>query len=102
MAVRSGAGTGVVVSLVVFIITTVCMLVLTIAFYSGKSNESQERAKAEQALERYAGKQRNSDVIKSIEAAAGNQPVVPYLASRLDATMAYLGAGPSATLDSVK
>ena len=34
MAVRSGAGTGVVVSLVVFILTTFFLLILTIVFYS--------------------------------------------------------------------
>jgi hypothetical protein len=102
MAVRSGAGTGVVVSLVVFVLTTVFLLVLTIVFYAGKSKEIEERTKAEQALEKFAGKQRNTDGIKSIEAAAGNQPIVPYMAGRMDATMAYLGAGPQATLDSVK
>src|SRR5262249_6651568 len=102
MAVRSGAGTGVVVSLVVFVLTSVFLLVLTIVFYAGKSREMEERAKAEQALAKYAGNQRNTDSLKAIEAAAGNQPVTSYLNGRLEATMTYLGAAPNATLDTVR
>lgn len=105
MAVRSGAGTGVVVSLVVFVLTTVFLLVLTIVFYAGKSKEIEERVKAENALAQYVDpRQKNSDAVKAIEAAAkaNNQSVAMFLNSRLDSTMAYLGAGPQATLDSVK
>lgn len=53
MAVRTGAGTGVIVSLVVFVLTTVFLLVLTIVFYAGKTKEAEARAAADQALAKY-------------------------------------------------
>ena len=53
MAVRSGAGTGVVVSLVVFILTTFFLLVLTIVFYSGQSKAEVAQADAEKQLSVY-------------------------------------------------
>ncbi len=49
MATRSGGGTGVIVALVVFIITTVFLLVMTIVFYSNynKAQESLQAAKGD-------------------------------------------------------
>ena len=38
MAIRSSAGTGVIVSLVVFILISIFLLVMSILFYSGKSD----------------------------------------------------------------
>lgn len=100
MAVRSGAGTGVVVSLVVFVIATISLLVLTIAFYAGRENERQLRAEAESALSRYVRpEQRNQDLFKGLESAAGQQSVAGYLQSRYEALMRYVDGDPGTSLD---
>ena len=44
MAIRSSSGTGVVVSLVVFVLCTVFLLILSIVFYAGKSDAQQTAA----------------------------------------------------------
>jgi hypothetical protein len=105
MAVRSGAGTGVVVSLVVFVLTTVFLLVMTIVFYAGKTKELEERVKAEQALGTYVNSaQRNNDTFKAFEASAKatGQSVSGYLSGRYDALMTYVDGNPSTTLDGLK
>ena len=50
MAIRSGAGTGVIVSLVVFVLTTVFLLVLSIVFYAGKVEQTDLTDKAKKDL----------------------------------------------------
>ena len=106
MAVRTGAGTGVVVALVVFVIATVGLLVMTIAFYVGKSKEAEERVKAEQALAVWVNpQQRGNDTFKGFEAAAKaeRQSVAGYLSGRYDALMGYTAGDPTTyTIDSLK
>src|SRR5688572_2810348 len=99
MAVRSGAGTGVVVSLVVFVLTTVFLLVLTIVFYAGKSKEMQAKAGAERALAAYAkAHERNSDIFKSMEAAAQqrNESVGRYLTRQYEELASFVTGDPAA------
>ena len=106
MALRSGAGTGVIVSLVVFIITTVFLLVLTIVFYGGLNNEKTAKAAAENELEVYVkASERNSDRYKQYEASAksqGNMSVVRYLTSQMEQTMQYVDGNPNTSLDVLK
>jgi hypothetical protein len=106
MAVRTGAGTGVVVSLVVFVLTTVFLLVMTIVFYAGKTKEIEERVKAEQALGLYVtSAQKNTDQFRGFEAAANanRQSVAGYLGGRHDALMTYVAGDASTyTLDSLR
>jgi hypothetical protein len=105
MAVRSGAGTGVVVSLVVFILTTVFLLVLTIVFYAGKTREMEERAKADAALAAYVKpQQRSSDLFKGFESAAKNsgQSVSQYLSGRYESVMSFVGSDASGGVDGMK
>ena len=67
MALRSGAGTGVIVSLVVFILTSVILLVFNIVFYAGQNKERNEKEEAQDALKVYVNSQeRNSDRFKQI------------------------------------
>ena len=61
MAIRSGGGTGVLVALVVFVIMWVCLLVMTIVFWAGKSNEMSARAEAEQKLKNYVDPAQQQD-----------------------------------------
>ena len=50
MATRIGGGTGVIVALVVFVLSTVFLLVLTIVFYAGQTREREERASDKKLL----------------------------------------------------
>jgi biopolymer transport protein ExbB/TolQ len=105
MAVRSGAGTGVVVSLVVFVITTVFLLVLTIVFYAGRAEALEERANAESALSRYVQPaQRNQDLFRGFEAAASerNQSVAQYLHNRIENIMRYVDGDGSTRLENLQ
>lgn len=105
MAVRSGAGTGVVVSLVVFVLTTVFLLVLTIMFYAGRTEAEEKEAKAIAAMEQYVRTaERNQDLFRGFEAAAGarNESVANYLHKRYQALMEYVDGDSSATLERVQ
>ena len=104
MAVRTGAGTGVIVSLVVFVLTTVFLLVLTIVFYAGKTKEIEARAAAEDALKKYVlPAQRNTDLYKNFEASAkGNTSVAQYLNQRNEELLNFIGAQPNSNMEAVK
>jgi hypothetical protein len=103
MAVRSGAGTGVIVSLVVFVLATVFLLVLTIVFYAGKTDALDQKARAENALTRYAtSQQRSMDRYKNFEQAAGRQSVTAYLNARFEDLMRYVDGSPDTSLERLK
>lgn len=105
MAVRTGAGTGVVVSLVVFVMTTVALLVLSIIFYAGKAREAEERAKAENTLAAYIKPaQRNSDAFKAFEdaARARNESVAGFLHQRYDQLASFTVGKGDAPIDNVR
>ncbi|HWB19401.1 MAG TPA: hypothetical protein VG711_03805 [Phycisphaerales bacterium] len=105
MAVRSGAGTGVVVSLIVFILTSVFLLVLCIVFYTGKTNEMEERIAAKRALDQYvSSSQRNSDEYKTYEsnAKANNMSVSAYLSKQYQDLMKFVDADPNQTVSMAK
>jgi len=99
MAVRSGAGTGVVVSLVVFVIITICLLVLSIVFYTGQTDAREAQAEAEAALSTYVKPaQRNNDMFKRIEAASGSQSVAMHLLNQYEELMAFVDGNPKTDL----
>lgn len=103
MAVRSGSGTGVIVSLVVFVIITVCLLVLTIVFYSGQTDAREAASSAEAALARYVQPaQRNNDQFKRLEASAGSQSVSMHLINRYEELMSFVDGNPKADLPGVQ
>jgi hypothetical protein len=105
MAARS-SGTGVIVSLVVFVLCTVFLLILSIVFYAGKREAEQESAGAAEALERYVTRaQRNDDFIKGIEGEArpaSGDSVVKILLDRRAAIMKYVAGDPNKQLDALK
>lgn len=87
MAVRSGAGTGVIVSLVIFIIMTICMLVMSIVFYSGQTKALEAETEATAALDIYArSTERSSDRYRTIEqdATKARKSVAAHLVSQRD------------------
>jgi hypothetical protein len=100
MASRSGAGTGVIVALVVFILTTICLLVLTIAFYAQKNTALDREAQARADLDRYARKdERGREEYKTIEGAAAGarQSVAGYLINQLGDMSAMVSGNRAAT-----
>ena len=101
MAVRSGAGTGVVVSLVVFILTTVFLLILTIVFYTGQSKAIDAKAEAEKIQATYIKPtERNSPIFKQFEDAAKsrNESVMTYVYGQLQDTMQQVDGSPTTTV----
>ena len=93
MAVRTGTGTGVIVSLVVFVLTTVFLLVLTIVFFAGQADALEQSAQAKAALSDYVRPQQQSnDVYRRIEQEAkqNGQSVAAYLNVKYDNLMRYV------------
>ncbi len=106
MVTRSTTGTGVVVSLVVFVLCTVFLLMLTIVFYTGQTKAIESEREAEATLAKYVTKeQRNRESVKAIEAEVNpkrGECVVRYLLEEKEAIMEYVAANRTATLQSTK
>lgn len=99
MAIRSGAGTGVIVSLVVFVLTTVFLLVLSIVFYTGKASQKDDTDKAKNDLEVYiTPEEQNLDSFQKIVSSASSEgrSVAEYLNTDLE-TLRTLVSGSSST-----
>jgi hypothetical protein len=106
MATRTGSGTGVVVSLVVFVLCTVFLLVLTIVFYSGQSNYKQAKERADVDLAKYVStEQRNRDQIKALEASVNpgrGESVVRHLQEQYRDLMGYVAGNPTLSYQSLQ
>lgn len=106
MATRSSSGTGVVVSLVVFVLCTVFLLILSIVFYAGKSDAEQDAKDANSTLDRYVSQElRNRSEIQAIWGnvnPAQGESVVRYLLKQRGDVMGYLSGNPDADLETVK
>lgn len=104
MAVRSGAGTGVIVSLIVFIVLTIAMLVMTIVFYSRQTEAQAAMQTAENELSQYVkAAEKTSDRFAQYEQAAGSrQSVAGYLSTRYDDLASFVTGGESSELDAIK
>ena len=101
MAIRSGAGTGVIVSLVVFVLATVFLLVLSIVFYVGNREQLESVQTAETSLNEYATSiERSGDSLQQIAALAksSNQSVAGYLKGELDERNKWLSGNPETTV----
>lgn len=105
MAIRSTAGTGVIVSLVVFVITTVALLILTIVFYSGQADAEQARDEAIAEMEKFITvQQRNQDMFQRYIASAEQQreSVAMHMHRRMESIMRYVDGDGSTTLDRLR
>ncbi|MEE2912313.1 MAG: hypothetical protein VX436_00750 [Planctomycetota bacterium] len=105
MAIRSGAGTGVIVSLVVFVVATVFLLVLSIVFYVGNREQVDKLKSAENSLNLYAtSKEQSSDAIQTYAALAksANQSVSSYLINQIEDRNKILTGNPKATTEEVR
>ena len=106
MVTRSTSGTGVVVSLVVFVLCTVFLLVLTIVFYSGQTKANEGHLEAEATLAKFVTKeQRGRETIKAMEAAVNTrqgESVVRSLLEDIEDIMRYVAGNETANLDTVR
>jgi hypothetical protein len=105
MAIRSGAVTDVIVSLVVFVLATVFLLVLSIVFYAGNREQAENVKDAEASLRVYAtSKERSSDAVQNIVALArdGNQSVTSYLNKQLEERNKILTGNPNSSIDEIR
>jgi len=94
MAVRSGAGTGVIVSLIVFVLLTIFGVAMSIVFYAGKSEAEEKEAAARNDLTRYVSSQeRGTDRFKGFEQASGSKSVAGYLSGRYDDLARFITSG---------
>ena len=104
MAIRSGAGTGVIVSLVVFVLATVFLLVLSIVFYANNREQEDIVTQAEDSLRVFAStSERGNDSVQKIVALAkeSNQSVVGYLNNQIEQRNKLLTGNPSETLEQI-
>ncbi|MHC4809151.1 MAG: hypothetical protein ACYTEV_02145 [Planctomycetota bacterium] len=104
MAVRSGAGTGVIVSLIVFIVLSIAMLVMSIVFYSRQTEAIADLETAQNDLAQYVkAAEKASDRFTQFEQAAGSrQSVAGYLATRYDDLASFVTGGESSEVDAIK
>ncbi len=105
MAARSGAGTGVIVSLVVFVIVSIGLLVLSIALYANLTKALQAESDMRNTLETYvAMSEQSGDRMQRLEseASGARKSVARYLLdSRAELATAAVG-DPNATASSVR
>ena len=105
MAIRSSAGTGVIVSLVVFVLATVFLLVLSIVFYASGRAQKEETGNLVKAFDVYATKnERSNDTIADLVAKAdsSSQSVVSYLYSELEERNRILTGNKNAKLEEIR
>jgi hypothetical protein len=92
----------VIVSLVVFVLTTVFLLVLTIIFYAGKTEAITKRAEAEAGLARYVrAAERSHEGLQAAErdAAQRNMSVAMHLRNQYQELMRWTTGNPAATFE---
>jgi len=105
MAIRSGAGTGVIVSLVVFVLTTVFLLVLSIVFYTGKVDQTEATEKAKLDLDAFiTSEEQNLDSFQQILASAKSNrvSVAEYLNSDLETLKVIVSGAPDTSTEFVR
>jgi len=106
MVTRSTSGTGVVVSLVVFVLCTVFLMVLTIVFYTGQTKAREGHLAAETTLAKYVTKeQRGREAIKAMEAnikTRQGESVVRLLLEEKEDIMRYVAGNETARLGTVQ
>ena len=106
MATRTSSGTGVVVSLVVFVLCTVFLLVLTIVFYSGKAKATQAEMAAQSTLAKYVTReQRQREAIQAIEGSVNprrGESVVRHLQDQYQELMGYVAGNSTLSFRSLQ
>jgi polyhydroxyalkanoate synthesis regulator phasin len=105
MARGSGAGTGVIVALVVSIVCVIGLLTLTFMMYAGKTEAQRERAEAETALDEFVtSNELNNDSAKRIfdKAKQERKSAFAYMNARSQAVSSFVTGSPSASVDEMR
>ena len=105
MAIRSNAGTGVTVALVVFILISIFLLVTTIIFYSGKNTEMESAKDMAVQLDQFAKpNERGGDQFETIQAAAKTErkSVLGYVIEQNNAMKNWISGNRSDSLEAMK
>lgn len=104
MAIRTSASTGVIVSLIVFVVLTVLLLVGSILLYSELGAAKESATEAQEALSEYVTKpERAADWLLSIEKRSGRDSVIGHMWNESEAVRQYgFGLNGGATLEDVK
>ena len=105
MAIRSGAGTGVIVSLVVFVLATVFLLVLSIVFYASNREQKELVKTAENNLNIFAtSNEQSNDQVQDILALAkeSNQSVTAYLIGQKEERNLMITGNPNSTTENIR
>ena len=103
MAIRTSAGTGVIVSLVVFILLTVALAVLSILMW-GRLREAQTSVdNADRTLSEYAtSAERTSEWMDQLQSRSGRASVVGMLNTENGDLKRLVGGSPSESIDSLR
>jgi hypothetical protein len=102
MAARTGAGTGVIVGLVVFVLSTIFLLVLTIVFYSRQQEALRQRDEAVSERDRVINRtQLGNEAYKAVLASATgrSQTGMEHLLESQRAIMTRVLGNPAATVE---
>ena len=105
MAIRSSAGTGVIVSLVVFVLATVFLLVLSIVLYASNREQTELVKNAENNLNAYAtSRERSSDQLQTVVALSKdrNQSVTSYLTEEIKERNNLITGNPSSSMEEIR
>ena len=104
MAIRTSASTGIIISLVVFVLLTVLLLIGSILLYSDLGEAKKNATGAQDALSEYVTKQeRASDWLAAMDSRSGRDSVVGYMWNESDAIRQYgFGLDGGATLEDVQ
>lgn len=104
MATRAGSGSGMLVSLVVFVVATVALLVVSIVLYAEGTSATQAKETAEAELANViTSEERSRDVVRAMLAeAAGRRSLFAEMSDRSQAIATFVAGNPNATLDQMR
>ena len=105
MARGSGAGTGVIVALVVSVVCVIGLLTLTFMMYAGKSEALRLRDEADSALDDFVtSNERNNDSAKRIfdSASQGQTSVFSHMNNHSQAISSFVTGSPTASLEEMR
>jgi len=104
MATRAGSGSGMLVSLVVFVVATVALLVVSIVLYADASSAKQARDTAEAELANIiTAEERSRDVVRAMLAeAGGRQSLFAEMTAQSQAIATFVAGNPNASLDQMR
>ena len=101
MATRAGAGTGMLVSLVVFVVATVALLVVSIVLFTGKSKaEDAEKAAQATLAQVITTEERNRDAVRAMlgDATSNRQSLYAAMAQQASDVATFVAGNPGASL----